>query len=51
MAHELSFERLIRYDPGESGICVETTLTAPDRSITLSAKVACKKVVAPGGQA
>jgi hypothetical protein len=39
MAFELSFERLIRYDAGESGITVETTLTFLDRSVSLPAKV------------
>ena len=39
MGHQLSFERLIRYDPGQSGITVETTLKLQEKSVSLSAKV------------
>ncbi|MGH9831058.1 MAG: aspartyl protease family protein [Blastocatellia bacterium] len=39
MAHQLSFERLIRYDAGESGITLEATLKLLDRSVSLAAKV------------
>ena len=39
MAFELSFERLVRYDPGEPGITVETTLRFLNASVSLPAKV------------
>jgi hypothetical protein len=39
VAHQLSFERIIRYDPGQSGITVETTLKLQGKSVSLFAKV------------
>jgi hypothetical protein len=39
MAHQLSFERLIRYDAGQPGITVETTLKLLEKSVNLAAKV------------
>jgi hypothetical protein len=39
MGHQLSFERLIQYDAGQSGITVETTLKLREKSVELSAKV------------
>jgi hypothetical protein len=37
--HSLGFEHLIEYDPGQSGITVETTLDFADREVTLEAKI------------
>lgn len=39
MAHQLSFERLIQYDPGQAGITVDVALKLFDKSITFPAKV------------
>lgn len=39
MAHQLSFEHLIRYDPGEAGVTVDVTLRLFERSVSLAAKV------------
>ena len=39
MAHQLSFEHLIRYDPGEAGVTVEVALRLLERSISFDAKV------------
>ncbi|HLF85307.1 MAG TPA: hypothetical protein VI837_14120 [Blastocatellia bacterium] len=39
MAHQLSFERLIRYDPGDVGVTVDVSLKLFDRSVSCAAKV------------
>jgi predicted aspartyl protease len=39
MAYQLSFERLISYDAGQSGITVDTTLKLAEKSVSLVAKV------------
>src|SRR5215469_7089273 len=39
MAYQLSFERLIPYDAGQSGITVDTTLKLAEKSVSLVAKV------------
>jgi aspartyl protease len=39
MAHQLSFEHLIRYDPGEAGVTVDVTLRLFERSASFAAKV------------
>ena len=39
MAHQLSFERLIAYDPGEAGITVDVALSFFDERVTFTAKV------------
>ena len=39
MAHQLNFEHLIRYDPGEPGVTVDVALKLSDRSISFAAKV------------
>lgn len=39
MAHQLSFEHLIRYDPGEAGVTVDVALKLFERSVSLAAKV------------
>jgi hypothetical protein len=39
MEHQLSFERLIRYDAGQPGITVETTLKLLEKRVNLTAKV------------
>jgi hypothetical protein len=39
MAHQLSFERLINYDPGHAGITIDVTLKLFERSISFAAKV------------
>jgi hypothetical protein len=37
--HRLDFEKLIRYDAGESGITVNTTLKFSDKSVSFPAKI------------
>jgi hypothetical protein len=39
MTHQLSFEQLIQYDPGQAGITVDVALKLFDKRITFSAKV------------
>lgn len=39
MADQLSFERLLRYDPGEAGITVDVTLKLVEGSTSFVAKV------------
>ena len=39
MEHHLSFERLVSYDAGESGITVNTTLKFTDKSVSVQAKI------------
>lgn len=39
MAHQLSFEHLIRYDPGEAGVTIDVALRLFDRSVSVAAKV------------
>lgn len=39
MAHQLSFEHLIRYDPAEAGVTVEVALKLFEKSVSVSAKV------------
>lgn len=39
MEHQLNFERLVRYDAGEPGITVNTTLKFTDKSVSLPAKI------------
>jgi hypothetical protein len=39
MAHQLSFERLIQYNPGEAGVTVDVELHLLDRNVSVSAKV------------
>lgn len=39
MEHRLDFEKLIRYDVGESGITVNTTLKFSDKIVSFPAKI------------
>jgi hypothetical protein len=39
MAHQLSFERLIAYDPGEAGITVDIALSLFEQRVAFTAKV------------
>jgi hypothetical protein len=39
MAYQLSFERLMQYDPGLSGITIDVTLKLFENNVSLTAKV------------
>ena len=39
MEHQLSFEKLIHYDAGESGITLDTTLKLSNKSVSFPAKL------------
>ena len=39
MEHHLSFEKLVNYDAGESGITLETTLKLSGKSVSFPAKI------------
>jgi voltage-gated potassium channel Kch len=39
MAHELSFERLIQYDPGQPGITIDAEIRLLEKRVTIAARV------------
>jgi hypothetical protein len=39
MANQLSFERLIRYDPAEAGVTVDVALKLFERNVRFVAKI------------